>query len=137
MTKPTTEISHWEEYWEVSKLSASGAREFGEQIRSFQPLEPKPEPFAQAADEIQLPSPNDSLQRLFRKRMSVRSFSDSPLTTKEVGRVMSSLRQYDNRRVYASAGGLYPIHVFAMMLRPKIHGTAKHFAMNTARTRWG
>ncbi len=106
----------WRKYWEASVLAPSTAVEFGERIRSFSPLTPSPEPFAQAAPEVALPTQIDSLQRLFRRRRSTRLFGDTRLRTKDLGRLFSAFSAHNERRTYPSAGGMYPVHVFAMIL---------------------
>lgn len=110
-------VSQWREFWEASSLSLPGAREFGERVRSFQPLVPEPEPFVQSGPDRPLPKVRDGLQRLLKNRRSTREFSRSAIGERDISKLFSSFAASGGRRTYPSAGGLYPVHVFGLMLR--------------------
>ncbi len=110
------DIAKWREFWEASSLSLASAREFGERARAFRPMDPAPEPYAQSGAEHPLPVVRDRLQRLLHRRRSERAFSTTALSESDISKVLSSFAAVDGHRVYPSAGGLYPIHVFGLML---------------------
>lgn len=68
--------------------------------------------------ETALPTPKDALANLMVARKSARAFSTKRLTLKQLGSLFHGFRMTSgNRRTLPSAGGKYPIEVFAMIYR--------------------
>lgn len=67
---------------------------------------------------VPLHMPEDSLQSLFNRRKSGRVFSDAPLTARQLGGLFAAFAEKPSgHRVAPSAGGKFPVHTYAFLLR--------------------
>lgn len=96
----------------ASELSEATISEFGVRIVGFVDVPEAMHPFTQPGREIELPPVRDRLQRLFGRRRSERSFSNRPLSHRQVTAILAATGSAGGRRVVPSAGSLNPIHTY-------------------------
>lgn len=106
-------------FWENSTLDARRAPAFAEQIdedarrSAFVPQLHFP------WTGPPLPRPDDDLHRLEARRASRREFASRPLSQRQLGSLLSGFAAHGGdaggRRLLPSAGGKYPVEVFALL----------------------
>jgi SagB-type dehydrogenase family enzyme len=103
-------------FWEGGKLNARTAEQFAGRLEDDgRTATLQPALYYPGAD-VPLPMPGDALSRVMERRASRRSFADRPLTTRELGSLLSACAHAPRRRI-PSAGGKYPVEVFALLFR--------------------
>lgn len=102
-------------FWEESSLHELNAAAFGTRALGFDPGEPVVPAFAGAEPPVALPRVRDRFQRSLEKRRSSRSFTEAPLSARDVARILAAVgRDAHRRRVVPSAGGLHAVHTFGI-----------------------
>lgn len=84
--------------------------------------------------DIPLPTPKDPLAKLMMVRTSIRTFSTKRLTLKQLGSLFHGFRMTSgNRRTLPSAGGKYPVEVFALIYRAEgdLENQVVHYGPDT------
>lgn len=105
------------DFWEASSLHAHNAAAFGSRVAAYRPVDRGVHPFAGSAGPVALRPVRDRLQRLFAARRSGRAFGDTPLTARQVERILASVGAgRDGSPVVPSAGGLGSLHTFCLGL---------------------
>ena len=107
-------------FWENSKINSRTvlklAKNLEEDARATKNI---PQLFYPTEDLI-LTKPKDKIARLMTKRRSVRTFTEVPLSERQLGSLFHVFAQKGpTSRLLPSAGGKYPIEVFAFLLRVK------------------
>ncbi len=111
-------------FWENSTLNRHTARPFAAQLdEDARTAHSVPQLFY--SDSLPLPRVSDPLSQVMAKRKSVRAFSDAALDARQ----LASLFQAFAHRSLPSAGGTYPIEVFALLFRAAqpFGGTIVHY----------
>jgi SagB-type dehydrogenase family enzyme len=99
-------------FWENSTLNRHTVRPFAAQLdEDARTAHTVPQLFY--ADSLPLPRSDDPLAQVMSRRRSARAFADAPLDARQLG----SLFQAFAGRALPSAGGSYPIEVFALVFR--------------------
>lgn len=119
-----TGVAPWHAFWLASELSAATGAAFGQRIDDFSPVAAEPpNRFVYGAADRPLVRPTDDLARLLATRRTGRDFGEGRLPAATVGSLFSAFadtggRAADGarRRAWPSAGGLYPVEVFACLL---------------------
>jgi SagB-type dehydrogenase family enzyme len=83
--------------------------------------------FGACHDAIRLPGqPSEQTLAGFERRRSSRHFARDPVTLDRLGALLGVLREVDldgkPKRVYGSAGGLYPVQVYVFAKPARVHG---------------
>lgn len=107
-------------FWENSKINEVTEIKLAESIESdASKIHLTPQLLYPSAD-LQLKQPKDRLADLMQKRQSLRNFSSKTLSEKQLGSLCFAFGQVqETRRLLASAGGKYPIEVFAITQKVK------------------
>ena len=119
----------WEAFWRAGELSAATGPALAARINDVEPV-PPPSPFAFAAPPVGLARPRDALAGLLAQRRSTRAFADGRLPAAGLGSLLSAFADNaEGRRAWPSAGGLYPLEVFALLLAVDhpLDGRAAHY----------
>lgn len=117
-------------FWENSKLNKHNigklvknieidARTYGDSARLEYPSE-----------DLKLVAPYGKLARIIRRRKSERNFSQKAITERQLGSLFYSFAQKkDGTRMVPSAGGKYPIEVFAFLftVKSRISGSVVYY----------
>ena len=105
----------FDKFWEASSLDRFNIKEFSSLLKSYDsdekelfleyPEVPKPLPMART-----------QINKIAKKRKSDRSFSNKELSSKELGRLLSSFYAWSGleHRAYPSAGATYVTEVFCV-----------------------
>jgi SagB-type dehydrogenase family enzyme len=135
----TDGIEPWEAFWLASELSPSTSPGFGTRIGEFAPAAANHNRFMFAAAGEPLLHELDHLDRLLAARRSVREFRDGVMSAAELGAIFGAFRDprgtpdETRRRAWPSAGGLYPLEVFGLLLAVdhNLNGKAVHYECDT------
>ncbi|HVF75260.1 MAG TPA: SagB/ThcOx family dehydrogenase [Acidimicrobiales bacterium] len=130
----TDELTPWRDFWLASELSPATGPAFGERINDAVPPSDYPGRFTYAAADHALPRPTDALAEAQAARASTRDFAPGPLPADALGAVFSAFADgAARRRAWPSAGGLYPLEVFALLLAVDhpLDGRAVHYEPDT------
>jgi SagB-type dehydrogenase family enzyme len=106
----------FDEFWTASRTTALTQRRLGERLREYVPIEDKLDAFELPGRYHGLRRSADRLDTVFRRRRSTREFSSVPLRAKALGRVLTALAVTETGRGYPSAGGLYPLRCYSLLL---------------------
>ena len=98
-------------FWENSKLNDKNILNF---VENFQNEESGVEKIVYPTVDLKLRLPKDKLFKIMAKRRSEREFHSFMLTEKILSSLFSCFAEVDNHRLLPSAGGKYPIEVYAM-----------------------
>ncbi len=103
-------------FWENSVLNKRTIVSFSEAMEADSlASHSAPELLYNSMDAVLL-RPEDELDYTMEKRQSARNFSSQKLSQKTLGALFSGFRSHkDGRRILPSAGGKYPIEVFALL----------------------
>ncbi|QWF77056.1 nitroreductase family protein [Amycolatopsis sp. CA-230715] len=105
----------FDDFWTASRLTPVTQRRFAERLREYRPEFSGTDPFALPGRYHALRRSADGLDRTFRRRRSSREFREEPLPAKQLGMVLAALAD-DETRSYPSAGGLYPLRCYPLLL---------------------
>jgi SagB-type dehydrogenase family enzyme len=107
-------------FWENSKFNKRTIFKLGKQLSEDSRTIQNISQFFYSTDDLKLSKPADKLAKAMALRSSSRAFSDVPLDEKQLGSLFSAFSQKDaTARVLPSAGGKYPIEVFAFLFNIK------------------
>lgn len=106
----------YDDFWTASRLTTLTQRALGARVAAYQAP-------AGTIDPLELPTPphpltrrSDRLARILRNRRSVREFGNKSLRAADLGALLAPLAVDDGRRSYPSAGGLYPLRCYPVLL---------------------
>lgn len=109
----------WEAFWLASELSRSTAVPFAAAIGDFAPRGVD-DAWAYSAAPVPLVRPGTATGALVAQRRSTRRFGSVAMRERQLAQLFESLadvRAHNvTRRAWPSAGALYPVQVFALML---------------------
>jgi SagB-type dehydrogenase family enzyme len=107
--------THFDKFWEASSLDQYNLLQFSQQLTNYDSNE-KNLLLEFPCSPIPLPKVKSQLNKISRKRKSVRTFSNKELTHKELGQIFSSFYAWGGleHRAYPSAGATYVTEVFAI-----------------------
>jgi SagB-type dehydrogenase family enzyme len=133
------DIEPWEAFWLASELSPSTSLGFGMRMGEFAPDSMNHGRFSFAAAGQPLLHEPGQLDRLLASRRSTRRFRSGALSAASLGAIFSAFRdprratEQTHRRAWPSAGGLYPLEVFGLLLAVdhELDGTAVHYECGT------
>ena len=98
-------------YWDNSKLNEKNIIKY---INDFSYEENDIRKIEYPTNDLKLVYPKDNLDKLMKKRQSSRLYNDYQLNVKQLSSLFSCFTQVDNHRLLSSAGGKYPIEVYAL-----------------------
>jgi SagB-type dehydrogenase family enzyme len=126
-------------FWENSKQNPRLGERLALQIEeSNRDIERVPA-LSYARESPPLPRPNDRLAAIMSERRSTRSFGDRPLGAEQLGSLFFAFAfgqaagEREKRPFLPSAGGRYPVEVFAWLLRTSspLNGQAVYYHRDT------
>ena len=103
-------------YWDNSKLNEKNIIKY---INDFSYEENDIRKIEYPTNDLKLVYPKDNLYKLMKKRQSSRLYNDYQLNVKQLSSFFSCFTQVDNHRLLSSAGGKYPIEVYALCFNVK------------------
>lgn len=103
-------------YWDNSKLNEKNIIKY---INDFSYEENDIRKIEYPTNDLKLIYPKDNLYKLMKKRQSSRLYNDYQLNVKQLSSLFSCFTQVDNHRLLSSAGGKYPIEVYALCFNVK------------------
>jgi len=111
--------SYLHDFWEASALNNLTIHAFASKVLAYESDDQDfvPDNLVGSAARYPLYGKSDRLQRTMERRRSGRSFSDAPLSEKDLGRILASVTGPATQRTYPSAGGLASVEVFALLER--------------------
>ena len=127
MTKQT---DPWEAFWLASELSTATGPAFAAQINDFAPPAGRLRRATYSAAPLPLVRRADALADVAGARCSMRAFGAGPLDGSAVGALFTAFADGPGgRRAWPSAGGLYPLDIYALLLDVdhSLHGRAVHY----------
>ncbi|MBR3210742.1 MAG: SagB/ThcOx family dehydrogenase [Bacilli bacterium] len=98
-------------FWENTKLNDKNILGF---INGFVNEEKNIEPIKYPTKDLELDYPKDKLYRIMKNRQSNRQYNNYQINKKQLSSLFSCFAQIDNHRLLSSAGGKYPIEVYAL-----------------------
>ncbi|MBK6517496.1 MAG: SagB/ThcOx family dehydrogenase [Polyangiaceae bacterium] len=102
-------------FWEGSKLNRRTVRAFAERLEAHDRLPHDPAELVYPQVTALAPA-SDPLATLSLLRRSERRFGPAPLSTEKLAALFSAFARRPGGRLLPSAGGRYPIEVFALLL---------------------
>jgi SagB-type dehydrogenase family enzyme len=107
-------------FWENSKLNSRRIFKFAENLQQDAAQGSSLQQLIFSGADFCLKKPKDKLAKIFLNRSSQRDFSQSPLSVKHLsGLFYAFAGRGQGLRVNASAGGKYPVEVFAFLFNVK------------------
>lgn len=104
-----------DEFWQESSLTEANQIAFGSRIAAYQPVDMGIHPLTTRGERTALRRVNDRTQKLLEARVSKRTFSDQPLSARQVERLLASVGgRPGGGRLVPSAGDLRSVHTFAI-----------------------
>lgn len=104
-----------DDFWEASSLDAHRVAAWGARVQSFEPSPPMPGATVGPGALQPLAPVRDRFQRMLASRRSDRTFTDRPLSERDLARILAAVGPADEgRRTVPEAGGLDAVHAFAM-----------------------
>ncbi len=116
MTKKQNVSPLFDLYWENTKLNDKNILSF---INGFAGEEKDIRRIEYPTKDLKLDYPKDKLFKIMRKRQSDRQYNNYQLNKKQLSSLFSCFAQVDNHRLLSSAGGKYPIEVYALCFKVK------------------
>lgn len=128
-TGPVREGDLFELFWENSALNETNLPAFRRNVARFSALADHPPVRALPTTPVPLARSPRRMLRTFRARRSERSFGVSPLSMRDLGRLLDAVSEHGGRRAYGSAGALYPCELVCLCdnVDPILDGAAHHF----------
>jgi len=110
-----TDESLYDIFWDNTKLDKLTMAKFANQIGSYQP-EYKELTLEYPNKPVLLPQVNSKLNKITKKRVSSRDFTNKIMTEKELALIFSSFYAYNGleHRTYPSAGATYSLEIFCV-----------------------
>ncbi|WP_199431886.1 SagB/ThcOx family dehydrogenase [Qaidamihabitans albus] len=106
----------FEDFWAAGRTTPLTLRRLAARLAGYRAEGTGPDPFELPGGYHTLARPNDRLSRLFRRRRSDRGFTSAPLPGRRLGSVLAPLAEGETGRGYPSAGGLYPLRCYPLLL---------------------
>lgn len=106
----------FEDFWTASRLTPLTQRRLAAHLAEYRQPDDALDPLVLPGPRHRLGRPSDRLRGVFRRRASVREFSARPLRASDLGALLSPLAVDRGRRGYPSAGGLYPVRTYPVLL---------------------
>ena len=103
-------------YWENTKLNDKNILKF---INGFINEEKDIRKIEYPTKDLKLGYPKDKLYKIMKERRSYRQYNDYQLNEKQLSSLFSCFAQVDDHRLLSSAGGKYPIEVYALCFNVK------------------
>lgn len=126
----STSADLYELFWENSKLNPVTARAFGARIASYGASAAGSRPLRFATPDVPMMRPTDALASLMDRRRSERAFSSTPLSPRQLGRVLGAFaKSSDGSRTFPSAGATYSAEVFCLLnnVKGSLNGHAVYY----------
>lgn len=111
----------FDEFWAASELSRLNRRRFAERMAAYAPAPSAIDPWSRPAAGTPAERLSGSLADLLSRRRSVRRFARDPISTDELGRLLSVLAGPEPGRGYPAAGGLYAIRAICLVFSADRH----------------
>lgn len=103
-------------YWENTLLGPRTSRDYGQRLEQDARTPAPAQRFFYNGEDLVLGRPRNALHTLLDARQSARTFGERPLTVAELSAMLSGFAAHpDGRRRIPSAGGRYPVEVFAWL----------------------
>ena len=103
-------------FWENSKLNKHTSLQLSKRLDEDAKAIKNISQLFYPTDDFKLEKPNDNLAKIMIRRESNRNFCDYPISEKQLGSLFFSFSQKEkNTRVVPSAGGKYPVEVYAFL----------------------
>ncbi len=104
-------------FWENSKLNERTILRLAARIEQDARMTHELPQIFYPTEDLALPRPRDKVARQMARRKSVREFSGAPISEKQLGSLCYAFAAHKDgqRRMVPSAGGKYPIEVYACL----------------------
>lgn len=109
-------ISPFEDFWTAGRATRATQRRLALRLAEYRPPADIGDPFVLPTPYLPLRMPRDRLQRIFRRRRSMRTFATAALPKRRLDDLLSALAMNEGRRTYPSAGALFPVRCYAALL---------------------
>ncbi len=116
MTKNENSSPLFDLYWENTNLNDKNVLNF---INNFINEEKDIEQIEYPTKDMELDYPKDKLYGIMKKRQSDRQYSNYQINKKQLSSLFSCFAEINNHRLVSSAGGKYPIEVYALCFNVK------------------
>ena len=105
-------------FWENSKLNPRTGEAFARDLERDARTAAPAAQLLFPSEDLRLPRPTDALADLMRSRVSRRELGPRPLSERQLGALFHAFSETDSwHRMVPSAGGKYPVEVFAFLFR--------------------
>ena len=111
MIKEESKALLFDLFWENTNLNDKNMLTF---VGNFENEESDVERIKYSTTDLKLKYPNDKLFKIMTKRYSGREYNNYQLNEKELASLFSCFAEIKTHRLLPSAGGKYPIEVYAM-----------------------
>ena len=98
-------------FWENTNLNDKNILGF---IKGFVNEEKNIEHIKYSTKDLELDYPKDKLYKIMKNRQSNRQYNNYQINKRQLSSLFSCFAQVDNHRLLSSAGGKYPIEVYAL-----------------------
>lgn len=120
MSKNIDEAPMFSLFWENSKLNKHSMEQLSKKLNEDAKTYKNIPQLFYPTENLKLEKPNDDLSKIFVKRESNRFFNNDPITEKQLSSLFFSFSQKEKMtRVVPSAGGKYPVEVYAFLFNVK------------------
>lgn len=103
-------------YWENTNLNDKSILSF---VNNFANEERDIEQIKYPTKDLQLDYPKDALYKIMKQRQSNRQYHNYQINKRQLSSLFSCFAEIDNHRLISSAGGKYPIEVYALCFNVK------------------
>lgn len=103
-------------YWENTNLNDKNILDF---VNGFANEETDIRNIQYPTKDVQLDYPRDKFFSIMKNRKSSRNYHNYQINKKQLSSLFSSFAEVDNHRLLSSAGGKYPIEVYALCFNVK------------------
>lgn len=116
MSRAIDEAPAFSLFWENSKLNKYTLEQLSKKLDEDAKIGKNISQLFYPTEDLMLQKPDDGLAQVLMKRESGRIFRDYPITEKQLSSLFFSFFQKENMtRVVPSAGGKYPVEVYAFL----------------------